>query len=114
MKTYRVKVNGKLYEVELESVSESQGRIETPKKSETPVATPVSEGSKEVLAPIAGKVLDIKVAVGDTVKKGQTIFIIEAMKLENEIKCPFDGTISSISVSKGANVTNKQLLAVVK
>ena len=64
MKTYKVKVNGKVYEVELEEVSESSEKIEAPKAS----SAPVSEGANVVKAPIAGKVLDVKVNVGDVVE----------------------------------------------
>ena len=64
MKTYKVKINGKVYEVELEEVSESSEKIEAPKAS----SAPVSDGANVVKAPIAGKVLDIKVNVGDVVE----------------------------------------------
>lgn len=116
MKKYRVKVNGKLFEVELETVEENSTPIKSDVKpvESKPVEAPKSGEGQEVLAPIAGKVLDVKIAVGDSVKKGQTLFIIEAMKLENEIKCPFEGKVVSVAVAKGSNVSNKQLLAVVK
>ena len=84
MKIYKVKVNGKVYEVELESVSEVKGTIEVANKQEE-VAVPVSGEGAEVKSPVAGSVLEVKVKVGDTVSKGQTIAIVEAMKLENEI-----------------------------
>ena len=67
MKVYKVKVNGKVYEVELEAVEE---RKESIAPSQAPSSAPVSSGAKTVLAPIAGKVVDVKVNVGDSVKKG--------------------------------------------
>lgn len=110
MKVYKVKVNGKVYEVELEAVSENNEAIVA---SEKPVsAAPVSEGDKQVLAPIAGKVVDVKVNVGDKVSKGQTVAIIEAMKLENEIQSQFDGKVVDVKVNKGSNVNNKDVLIV--
>ena len=110
MKIYKVKVNGKVYEVELEAVSENN---ETIVASEKPVSTaPIAEGDKQVLAPIAGKVVDVKVSVGDKVSKGQTVAIIEAMKLENEIQSQFDGKVVDIKVNKGSNVNNKDVLIV--
>ena len=108
MKTYKIKVNGKVYEVELEEVKESDGHIET-KKNES---APVSEGSNVIKAPIAGKVLDIKVNVGDFVKKGETVAIIEAMKLENEIQSAFDGKVVEIKVNKDNQVNNGDALIV--
>ena len=110
MKIYKVKVEGKIYEVELEAVEEVKGSVEAPVASKND--TPVSSGSKTILAPIAGKVIDVKVNVGDTVKKGQTVAIIEAMKLENEIQSQEDGKVVDIKVAKGSSVNNKDVLIV--
>lgn len=110
MKLYKVKVNGKSYEVEVEAVDEVKNV--TPATKSKSNDTPVSDGANTINAPIAGKVLDIKVGVGDTVKKGQTVAIIEAMKLENEIQSAFDGKIVDIKVSKGDDVKNKDVLFV--
>ena len=111
MKVYKVKVNGKVYEVELEAVEEKAGNVEASKATATPSA-PVQAGANTILAPIAGKVVDVKVSVGDTVKKGQTVAIIEAMKLENEIQSQADGKVVDIKVTKGSNVANKDVLIV--
>ena len=107
MKVYKVKVNGKVYEVELEAVTETAETI----KSAAPAAA-ASAGGNEILAPIAGKVLDIKVNVGDMVKKGQPVAVIEAMKLENEIQSAFDGKVVEIKAGKGTSVNNKDVLIV--
>lgn len=112
MKVYKVKVNGKLYEVELESVTEKQATIET--KVEQPVSKPVVTGGATINAPMQGTILDIKFNVGDFVKKGQCVFILEAMKLENEIVSPADGVIKQIAVSKGEAVDNQTVLAVLE
>ncbi len=113
MKVYKVKVNGTVYEVELEAVTETAETIKAsaPAPAAAPAA-PVSAGSNNVLAPIAGKVLSVKVNVGDTVKKGQTVAIIEAMKLENEIQSGFDGKVVAVKVNTGASVNNGDVLIV--
>lgn len=109
MKVYKVKVNGKVYEVELEAVEE---RKESIAPSQATSSAPVSSGAKTVLAPIAGKVVDVKVNVGDSVKKGQTVAIVEAMKLENEIQSQYDGKVVEIRANKGASVKNKDVIIV--
>ena len=114
MKLYKVKVNNKVYEVEVEAVDEVKGSIETPKAATTTNSAVVSDGANTILAPIAGKVLDIKVNVGDQVNKGQTVAIIEAMKLENEIQSAFDGKVAEIRVSAGNDVKNKDVLIVLE
>lgn len=111
MKLYRVKVNGKVYEVELEAVTETSGTISAPQSKE---AAPVSNGEgTEFVAPIGGKVLDVKVSVGSSVNKGDILCVIEAMKLENEVTATFDGTIKKVRVSKGDTVANKDVLFIV-
>ncbi len=109
MKTYKVKVNGKVYEVELEEVKEGQGHVEAPVQQ---ASAPVSDGANVIKAPIAGKVLDVRVSVGDVVKKGQTVAIIEAMKLENEIQSAFDGKVVEVKANKGNQVVNGDVLIV--
>ena len=112
MKTYKVKVNGKLYEVQLEAVTESAESISAPAKTAPVAPATASAGASAVEAPIAGKVLSIKVNVGDTVKKGQVVAVIEAMKLENEIPASADGVVKEICVSVGASVNNKDKLII--
>ncbi|MBO7677098.1 MAG: biotin/lipoyl-binding protein [Erysipelotrichaceae bacterium] len=115
MKVYKVKVNGKVYEVELEAVDEVSQKIEAVEtvKKETKKEE-VSEGSNQILAPIAGKILEIKVGVGDSVKKGDTVALIEAMKLENEIQSAYSGKVKQIVVSKGDDVRNKDVIIVLE
>lgn len=115
MKVYKVKVNGKIYEVELESVTENSANIQTPVATEAK-ATPtpvVSGGTYELNAPMAGTILDIKVKVGQTVQSGDVICILEAMKLENEVVADKGGVVQSINVSKGETVENGKLLVVI-
>lgn len=113
MKIYKVKVNGKVYEVELESVSESSAKIEVPAVQSAPAApVAASAGSTEVTSPMAGTIVGVNVQPGSQVKKGQTLLVLEAMKLENEIVAPCDGVVAQVLVSKGTSVENKQLLVV--
>ena len=114
MKIYKVKVNGKTYKVELEAIDEvkTESTAVEVKKEVKPV-TSTGEGI-EVLAPIQGNVVNVKVKVGDKVKKGDVLLLIEAMKLENEVNSPVEGEVTEIVVSKGQNVTNKQLLMKIK
>ena len=111
MKVYKVKVNGKVYEVELEAVEEKKGNI-APSTSTAAPSAPVSAGANTILVPIAGKIVDVKVNVGDTVKTGQVVAIVEAMKLENEIVSQHDGKVVEIRANKGASVKNKEVLIV--
>ena len=112
MKVYKVKVNGKVYEVELESVSEKAGSIAA---AAQPAAAPQAASGEgtPLKAPMQGTILNVKVAAGDQVKKGQVLCILEAMKLENEIVSPADGVITQVNISKGQNVNNQELLFVI-
>ena len=111
MKLYRVKVNGKVFEVELESVSEVKGNVQATPVA--PVTTPsASTGGTNVVAPISGKVLSVKVKVGDKVSKGQTVAVIEAMKLENEVPSTGEGVVKEVKVNNGDSVNNNDVLIV--
>jgi biotin carboxyl carrier protein len=102
MKKYKVIANGVEYEVLIELVSDSE---EAPKPA-TAEAKPeaAAGGSTRVKAPLAGTVTAVNVKAGDAVKKGQTLMILEAMKMENEILAPCDGSVKSLPVSAGRQV----------
>lgn len=103
MKAYKVNVNGNVYEITIEVIDKAD--IKEPVKTETaPVAPVVNAGDKTVKAPLNGTILKVNVKNGQTVKAGDTLMIIEAMKMENEIPAPCDGTVTSISVTEGAGV----------
>lgn len=113
MKTYKITVNGKTYMVEVEEA----GANETAAPAQATQSAPVSHSSghgEPVEAPIQGTLLSIKVSQGDSVKKGQVLAILEAMKLENEIACPIDGVISSISAKEGQVVDSGDLLMTIE
>ncbi len=114
MKVYKIKVNGKSYRVELEAIEETASApIKEEKKVEEKKAAPTGEG-QAVNSPIQGTVTNVKVKVGDKVKKGDVLLIIEAMKLENEVPSPFDGEVSEILVTKGQNVASKEAVVIIK
>ena len=111
MKIYKVKVNGKVYEVELEAVTENQATIQSEKNKDNVQPSASAEGT-QVVSPMQGTILRIDVAVGDHVKKGQILMILEAMKLENEILAAQDGVVKEIKVTKGQTVNSKQVLLI--
>lgn len=81
----------------------------------TPAPAPASSGSGEtVVSPLPGTVLDVKVNVGDTVKLGQIVVILEAMKMETEVVAGCDGVVESILVKKGDAVDTDAALVVLK
>lgn len=67
-------------------------------------------GGEKISAPLPGTVLDIKVSAGQSVKKGDLLFVLEAMKMENEILAAHDGVIASVNVDKGAAVNSGDVL----
>ncbi len=126
MRIYKVKVNGKTYEVKILSVSETEPLEVKEAKATAPAASPSAEAKKEapaasnasekgttVEAPMQGVILNILVKVGDIVKAGDNLVILEAMKLENEIKSPLDGKVVAINVEKGNSVNAKDALVVI-
>ncbi len=115
MKIYKVKVNGKTYRVELESIEQVASDKVTEAKPEAKKAAPVASGEgKTVESPIQGSVVNVKASVGQSVKKGDVLIVVEAMKLENDVVSPYDGVVSEILVKKGDGVTSKQPIAVIK
>ena len=114
MKKYRVTVNGTVYEIELEELI---GTAPAPAAAAPAAPAPAAaapEGGEQVTAPMPGTILSINVAAGDTVKRGQVLMILEAMKMENEIMCPCDGKVVSLNTSKGATVETGTLLCVIQ
>lgn len=106
MKIYKIKLNDKVYEVQLEEITESNESIHAPKKVLESVQTDhVSlPGGEDITAPMPGSIFDIKVKAGERVTAGQVVAILEAMKMETEILAPNAGTVSQIHVTKGAAV----------
>lgn len=123
MKKFNVTVNGSRYEVDVEEIGGSVAAapvvpVAAPAApvapaAPAPVATPAasgSAGSVKVQAPMPGTILKINVKAGDTVKKGDALVVLEAMKMENDIASPADGVVASVNVSQGASVNTGDLL----
>ena len=121
MKKYKVNVNGSLYEITLEVVddvahpaSAPAAQTAAPAASPAPAAQPAPSAEAgagtQINAPMPGTILSVSVAKGDTVKKGQVLVILEAMKMENEIMSPCDGVITSVNVAQGAAVDTGALI----
>lgn len=107
-KVYKIKVNEKVYEIELEELKTVDGKIET-KETKIPVKKENIEESVEssgaiIEAPMPGVIVDIKVKVGETIKEGDLVAIIEAMKMETELYADKGGTISAVNVGKGSQI----------
>lgn len=115
MKKYRVNVNGSLYEIEIEEMSAPatmSAPAAAPAASAAPAApaAPVPAGGTQINAPMPGTILDVRVQAGQSVRKGDILFILEAMKMENEIMSPCDGKITGVNVRKGDAVETAALL----
>ncbi len=115
MRKFLVNVNGTPYEVMVEEItgapSAQVAAPATPVASAAPAAAPA--GGTKIEAPMPGNIFDIKVSQGASVKKGDVIIVLEAMKMENEIMAPCDGIVSAIQVQKGAAVNAGDILAVI-
>ena len=123
MKRYTITVNGNVYDVVVEEadasgitaapvVSAPAAPVAAPAVKPAAKATaPAAAGATSVTAPMPGTILDVKVSVGQSVKKGDVICVLEAMKMENDIPAPADGVIASINVQKGASVAANDILA---
>ncbi len=127
MKNYTITVNGNVYEVTVEEGSATGAPAAANKAVLTPApsapkaapapAAPVraasagSEGGLKVAAPMPGKILGLKVSPGQAVKRGDVLILLEAMKMENEIVAPSDGTVASVNVAIGDSVEAGATLA---
>ncbi len=117
MKKYNVNVNGTMYEITLEVVDGAEVTAPAaPAAPAAPVAAtpaPAASEGEQVNSPMPGNILAVNVNVGDTVKAGQVLMILEAMKMENEIMAGVDGKIVSLNVQKGSTVETGALLCVI-
>ena len=110
MKNYTITVNGNVYDVTVEegvatgTASAPVTKTVAPKAAAPKAVASGTQGSVKINAPMQGKIVSVKAAAGQAVKKGDVILVLEAMKMENEIVSPQDGTVASIEVSAGDKV----------
>lgn len=144
MKEYKYKINGNVYKVAIGDIEDNIAHVEvngtaysvemekTPKTAVRPVIRPVATapapapttpvvkpattptGKSGVKSPLPGVILEVKVKVGDEVKKGQVIMILEAMKMENNINADKDGKIAAVNVNKGDSVLEGTDLVIIE
>ena len=134
MKNYRVTVNGVVYDVVVEEVN---GAVQVPYVAPAPVAAPAptpvaapapapapaaapapapaaapagKAGATAIKAPMPGTLIKVNVKVGDAVKKGDVLCVLEAMKMENDIMAPADGVVASVEATQGSNVATDAVL----
>ena len=128
---YKVTLNGRTYEVEVEAgkamlLDEYEAIVPTAAPAAAPVAAPVAAApaaapaapavtaaGEKVNAPMPGTILKVNVTEGQAVKSGDVLCVLEAMKMENEIKAPKDGKVAQILVTKGASVDTGAALVVI-
>ena len=103
MKTYKVTVNGTAYDVTVEEIS-TGAEPQRPQAIQAPIAKPAAPSGTKIVSPLPGVVLEVIVKAGDSVTQGQNIAVIEAMKMENEIKSTHSGTVTAINSPKGTAV----------
>ena len=125
---YKITLNNRVYEVEVEAgkamlleeydavapvaapvAAPAAAPVAAPAAAPAPVAAPAGAG-EAVAAPMPGTILKVNVAAGQAVKAGDTLCVLEAMKMENELKAPKAGTVSTVAVQKGASVNTGDAL----
>ena len=128
MKNYNVTVNGVAYDVVVEEIAAgaapapvaaapvaapAPAAAPAPKAAPAPAAAPAAAGkagATAVKAPMPGTLIKVNVKVGDAVKKGDVLCVLEAMKMENDIMAPADGVVASIEAAQGASVATDAVL----
>lgn len=113
MREYKVTVDGTEFHVCVEPAAAGSAPVAAAAPAAPAPAPKASGAAVSVAAPMPGNVLDIKVKVGDSVKSGQVVAVLEAMKMEIEVTSTADGTVQSIAVAKGATVNTGDTVIVV-
>lgn len=114
----KVTVNGKAYDVELDKSAEESAAVEYPRiyrpLHEKAQAAPQETRDCSLKSPLPGTIIAVKVKEGDQVKEGQTVAILEAMKMENEILAENDCIVESVNVEKGDSVLEGTVIATIR
>ena len=116
MKNLKITVNGKTYDVQVEEVGGAAAPVAAPAATAAPATAPAAPaaesaaasapaaGAEVINSPMPGTILSVKVAAGDSVAKGDVLCVLEAMKMENEIKAPRDGVVAGVHVTANSSV----------
>ena len=122
---YEVALNGKIYEVDVTETDAAITSVRSasfaPAPAPVPAAAPAAQPAgntqaadgEKIVSPMPGNILSVNITVGQSVKAGDVLFVLEAMKMENDIVAPVDGTVKQIIASKGATVDTDEILAVI-
>ncbi len=119
MKNLKITVNGVAYDVQVEELggsapasSPAPKAVAAASAAPAPVSSAPADG-EPVSSPMPGTIVSVAVTAGQTVKAGDVLVVLEAMKMENEIKAPIDGTVNSVNVNKGDAVESGTLLVTI-
>ena len=119
---YNVKVNGESYEVEVELIDSGDNNnlvssgasaafpFSADVRTEATVPVTAGENDLAIRAPMPGTVLKVNVKTGDNIRRGQSVVVLEAMKMENEITAPEDGTVTVVNARDGKAVSAEEVL----
>ena len=125
---FRIKIDGKLFEAEVEEIGGSETTVRTAPPAatkpieKTPIVVPTAAaqpvtvsagGGNSINAPMPGKIVSVKVSKGQQVLAGDVVLILEAMKMEQDIKTNFSGTVNEVLVNTGDTVKKEQALIVI-
>ncbi|MCR4770776.1 MAG: biotin/lipoyl-binding protein [Oscillospiraceae bacterium] len=114
---YKITLNDKTYEVEVErgvaQIVDEYAYVAAAPAAPAPAAPAAAAAGEKVTSPMPGTILNVLVKQGDTVKEGQNLLVLEAMKMENEVLAPVSGTVAQLCVAKGASVNTGDLLLVI-
>lgn len=126
MEKFRITLNGVCHEVEVERVQTGHhpqhqhqyhaapAAAAAPAPATVSAPAPTITGGEKVSAPMPGKILAVEVSEGQAVKRGDNLLILEAMKMQNEIKAPRDGIIKALFVTPGKAVTSGEVLLIIE
>lgn len=111
MKNYRITVNGVAYDVAVEELGAGEASAAPAPAKKAAPKTSGSAGAVKITAPMPGKIVAVKAQAGASVKKGDAVLVLEAMKMENEICAAQDGVIASVEAAVGDMVEGGDVLA---